>query len=204
MVVVCVSPLIVLVLLLVIYLKQTSLDTNEDKLAFLGDDSHIYYASKELHVYFGKRIEGYRKIFKHFDTDSSGELDKDEIMKMFSEIDLDATKNEIDEYASAFVTAMDKGGSGSIKFSEFVAGMRVALEQPHCCKFASIAAKIDAKATQSRGQLVFYLILLLTFLVLVSTSTTIFHYFSCDYFPLPEGGERAYLFVDYSIGLSFS
>jgi len=200
MVIVCISPLIILFILLVQYFKQTRLDMTESKHVAV-DDSSSYSASEELQVFFRKKIKNYRKIFKYFDKDSSGELDRDEVLNMFSEIDLDATKKEIEDNVSGFFSAVDQDGSGEINFGEFLAGLRVALEQPQSCKFASLAAKIDAKATQSRGQLVFYLMMLLTFLVLVSTSTTIFHYFSCDYFPLPEGGERAFLFVDYSIGL---
>jgi hypothetical protein len=197
LVVVCLSPIIVLFLLLVLYFKQTRFDVDDDELILTND---IYYASDELQIVFGKKLNKYRQFFKHIDSDLSGELDEKEVKEMFAEMDLDATENELDEYVSAFFVDVDLHDSGKINFSEFLSGIRVALEQPQKCKFASIAAKIDAKAMQTRGQLVFYLILLLSFLVLVLTSTTIFHYFSCDYFPLPEGGERAFLFVDYTIG----
>jgi len=199
-VVVSICPLIVLFVLLSLYLKHVNLEVSKNN-EVLAHEKAIYFAPEELQALFGNKLEKYRKFFKHYDKNASGELDQEEVTSMFTEMDLDATKKEINDYVSAFYAAMDHDGSGNIDFSEFLRGMRVAVEQPDNCEFASLAAKIDAKATQSRGQLVFYLILLLTFLVLVSTSTTIFHYFDCDYFPLPQGGKRAFLFVDYSIGL---
>ena len=45
----------------------------------------------------------------------------------------------------------------------------------------------------------FYLGLMLSFLVLVNTSTAIFRVFQCQSFPLPGGGEQKWLRSDYSI-----
>ena len=58
---------------------------------------------------------------------------------------------------------------------------------------------VEAKANLVRGQLIFYLFLFLLFCVLVSCSTTVFHYFKCNDFPEADGGGRSWLYRDYAV-----
>ena len=71
--------------------------------------------------------------------------------------------------------------------------------------FANLTEKVRAKVNVARGQIISNLFLLLTYLVIVSASSTIFQYFKCDSFKIPEIDQldgvkkERYLFVDYSI-----
>ena len=49
------------------------------------------------------------------------------------------------------------------------------------------------------ANMVAYMFLLLTFLVLPSTSTTLFHFFKCHEFPVPGEDSVFFLYKDYSI-----
>ncbi|GMH46804.1 hypothetical protein TrLO_g5454 [Triparma laevis f. longispina] len=58
-----------------------------------------------------------REVFDRFDVDNSGEIDRDELKKVFKEIGKDASDREIDRVMTQF----DLDGSGDIEFDEFLA-----------------------------------------------------------------------------------
>ncbi|GMI09133.1 hypothetical protein TrVE_jg12628 [Triparma verrucosa] len=58
-----------------------------------------------------------REIFDKFDVDKSGEIDREELKKVFREIGKDASEREIDRVMTQF----DLDGSGDIEFDEFLA-----------------------------------------------------------------------------------
>ena len=58
-----------------------------------------------------------KEIFNKFDVDNSGEIDRDELKKVFKEIGKDASDREIDRVMTQF----DLDGSGDIEYDEFIA-----------------------------------------------------------------------------------
>lgn len=61
-----------------------------------------------------------RAAFNAVDTDGSGTLDADELVKMCDDLDLDIEREEIED----LLNRQDDDGSGEIDFEEFVAAMR--------------------------------------------------------------------------------
>jgi Ca2+-binding EF-hand superfamily protein len=56
-----------------------------------------------------------RKIFDELDEDSSGELDRDEVRSLVTQLGMDASEKDVD----AAMAAMDKDGDGTVDFPEF-------------------------------------------------------------------------------------
>mmetsp|Transcript_38085 Transcript_38085/g.85056 ORF Transcript_38085/g.85056 Transcript_38085/m.85056 type:complete len:411 (-) Transcript_38085:203-1435(-) len=68
--------------------------------------------------------------------------------------------------------------------------------------FANLVDQVEAKLVRLPGGIFIYLFLLTTFLIFISTSTTLFNFFKCHEFneaTMNGGGPKRYLFRDYSI-----
>ena len=68
--------------------------------------------------------------------------------------------------------------------------------------FSQLAAKMEGQSKKSSGAAIIGAILTITFLVLISTSTLLFHFLKCDVFTVPDedgGGTYSYLMKDYSL-----
>ena len=71
--------------------------------------------------------------------------------------------------------------------------------------FADLVQQLEIRVNVARGQVVSNMFLLLTFLVLVSSSSALFKYYQCDSFKIPEVDQvngvskERFLFVDYTI-----
>jgi hypothetical protein len=74
----------------------------------------------------------------------------------------------------------DLNGDSDIDFGEFLVLMHRSRRQGKSTEFASLADKVEAKVNFQPGAGVIYAFLTLTFLVLISTSTTLFHFFKYD------------------------
>jgi len=91
-----------------------------------------------------------------------------------------------------------------INFSEFMSAVLIARWRGGS-NFANLVEKVQAKVNVARGQVVSNLFFLLTFLVLLSSSSTLFRYLKCDVFKIPsvdrvnDVAKEKYLFVDYSV-----
>lgn len=66
-------------------------------------------------------------------------------------------------------------------------------------KMSALFSIVEGAVISSTQRSLIYFILLLAFLVLVGTSTTLFHYFNCEEFPEAAGGTDSYLRKDFSI-----
>lgn len=64
--------------------------------------------------------------------------------------------------------------------------------------FLEVAKQLMARSINMH----IYLFLILTFLVLVSTSTILFRIFKCREFEVPDEGSQSYLYIDYSVDCS--
>ena len=71
--------------------------------------------------------------------------------------------------------------------------------------FADLVQQLEIRVNVARGQVVSNMFLLLTFLVLVSSSSALFKYYQCDSFKIPVVDQvngvskERFLFVDYTI-----
>jgi hypothetical protein len=65
--------------------------------------------------------------------------------------------------------------------------------------FDDVVDHIQARKSKDRRNIVIDAVLVISFLVLVSTSTTLFNYFKCDTFYEAQGGKQSYLYLDYSV-----
>ena len=146
----------------------------------------------------------YLRIFSFLDISYKGSLSKDDISKVVASItgrkltgqDLSTifrdAKNALETFVEAqniqdekrgkaFLDAKKKRrgwfGGDRLSLGEFLGLMHrifhLGLDSP----LKDPVEQVGAKVNVVRGQILFYLILVLTFLVLVGTSTTLFHYF---------------------------
>jgi len=66
-------------------------------------------------------------------------------------------------------------------------------------KFSTLLDLVDARVSRKPGQGIFYAMMLVTFLFLISSSTMLFHYLLCTEFAEAEDGTESYLTVDLSV-----
>ena len=72
---------------------------------------------------------------------------------------------------------MDLDCEGTVNFAEFMLLMHQGRVQNNGSAFATLADKVDAKLNRIPGQGVINALLLLTFLVLIGSSSIVFHFF---------------------------
>ena len=134
-------------------------------------------------------VEKLKLAFAVADVDGSGSIDKAELEKM--------------EKALKMTREGDAGEDGDITFGEFMLIIHRARQKRESSNFSDLLDKMDASLVKkSVGTSVEYLFLLLTFLVLISSSTVLFHFFKCDAFDVPEedgGGTVSFLAKDLSL-----
>jgi len=65
--------------------------------------------------------------------------------------------------------------------------------------FDDVIESIEVRRKKDRRNMIIDVTLIISFLVLVSTSTTLFNYFKCHTFYEAQGGKESYLYLDYSI-----
>jgi len=85
------------------------------------------------------------KIFKEIDTDGSGKLGKDELLKAIKQADPKATT----ELAEDMVAFADKNGDGEVDLEEFKAVLRT---KPEDLKKADDSKADDSKADDSKAK----------------------------------------------------
>jgi hypothetical protein len=171
---------------------------------------------------FGEKVT-YRKIQEIFKEMSSAEMLKsakkrrrtiaqlkakasfknDESVDVSASVDDEADDEEQDDDSDDNETdGSSRSGKGStiqeIDFGLFVRTLHQARHEGRATAFASLVDKVEAKILLAQGQALFSVFLLLTFLVLVSVSSTIFHFLQCEKFN--DGDEViSFLYVDYTI-----
>jgi hypothetical protein len=152
-----------------------------------------------------KQKHDFRRTFAEFDADGGGEINFGEFQKVIELFDHGAS----DDTVRGMFEAADSDKSGEISFGEFMTSIHKAREeqakhrdlaakngQQHdkASEFALMADKIDAKVQLGRKNLIAQLFLLMTFLVLIGSSSSVFNFFKCD-----EYEEFTLLSLDYSI-----
>jgi len=164
------------------------------------DVDELYIVPQDMRgVFTDKLIHAFRETFKHYDEDGSGQIDKKEMANVIREFDPASSEAEVEERVQEFFNEADADGSGLVDFGEFLKVVHQARHMKRESKFAALVDKVEAKLTLGLKQTVLYFFFLLTYLVLVSTSATLFNYLQCQIFPMPEGQAKRFMFKDYSI-----
>lgn len=157
----------------------------------------LYQLSEDqLGVFDDKEITSFRSTFAAYDVDYSGAVNKAELKLILEDFEQDASEANVNRiFAEA-----NHDGDSKITFSEFIEMLHRERHERNASSFAVLAERVDFKTNKEREQSFFYLFLLLTFLVLISTSTKLFQYFKCSAFDeAPKGDPNRYLSADLSI-----
>ncbi len=131
-------------------------------------------------------------IFRTFDKSGDGEIDRTElfdVVKMLGQENI--TAFELDE----MIEEADTGGDDTISFVEF---LEIFVKGSKNGKFHRIVSAVESNSlVQTQDFLQVFLII--TFVVLISSSTAVIHFFRCHDFPEADGGTKRYLYKDYSV-----
>ena len=199
------GPLAVAAMLGLVYFVVTTAEARKTK-ERLGERMATYEVPAELlhhpNSFGSDDIEKSKRVFAVADCDGSGSIDKDELKTIVETFTPGATSEEIDALVGKMMNEGDAAEDGEISFGEFMHIIHQARHEHKGGKFSELLDKMDASVNKSTGTIIVYLFLLLTFLVLISSSTTIFHFFKCDAFDVPDedgGGTVSYLAKDLSL-----
>jgi hypothetical protein len=173
------GPLVVAMVLGLVYACLVLLAANPE-LAALLERAASYSLPEELAGAFKPKEEkDFRKVFAAIDKDGGGSIDSGELSTMAMQINPEATEQEVRTEVEAMLSEASLDGDQEISFGEFLLMMHRARRQGRVNKFASLADQVEAKMNKQAGGGVIYALLLLTFLVLISSSTALFHFFKC-------------------------
>jgi len=145
-----------------------------------------------------------RHCFFALDEDRSGVLEMAEVATALKFAGREPSNQNVLEIMREF----DLDSNGNIVFEEFVRRKHsaFALEDEEGIQggatkkkkrdvFLEVAKQLMARSTNTH----IYLFLMLTFLVLVSTSNTLFQLLKCHEFVVPGEESQRYLYIDYSV-----
>jgi len=199
MVVVTVAPIVLAVLLGVAYLAVLLKSKTNEKVAAdrysLPEDLARDFTTSEL--------SGLRKLFAKLDVPRDGTVGREKLRKGALELYPDLASEEVDaKVAEALQGLTEEELKGGLGFAEFAAAMcrsRHADPGTRPCAFVSLMDEMAATLKETHGQSVINAFLLLTYLVLVNTSTALFHFLKASFVPLMESSRTAFYFVLRSI-----
>jgi len=140
-----------------------------------------------------------RETFVYFDKDGSGSFTFEDLIKTMRVLNM----NPDEEQIKISVEEADVNGDGEIDFGEFTGLLLSKSKQGYDTKsklcifsFDTIDTLIKDRINLERRNFSINIILIISFLVLVSTSNTLFHYFKCHDF---ADSRESYMYLDYSI-----
>ena len=85
-----------------------------------------------------------------------------------------------------------------LSFGDFMYAVRRTRQEGRETEFSLIVDASEAEANQQKGDSMFFLLLLFSFVILIGTSSTVFEYFQCVYFK-EANPAVSYLARDYSL-----
>ena len=179
-----VGPLVVAAILGLIYLAMLATAEKEDPQ--IAKSAASYTCPDELVGAFKAAEEDkFRKMFALMDSDGGGVVDKDELLKVTVLLDPlkgidDTPGDDIEKAVANMLKEASLDGDAEISFGEFLLVMHRARRQGRTKMFTQLVDKVDARLNKQTGSGVIYALLTLTFLVLISTSTALFHFLKCN------------------------
>ena len=179
MVIVTMGPIVLCSGLLLIYIALITTTSKVDQEHQKRAASYIL--PKKLDGAFkADELNTFRKVFALFDADGGGLIDKDELKDIVQEIKADDDESDFDVGLMMSEVRLDLNGDHCVSFEEFLLMMHRIRHQGRVMQFGLLANAIEAKMNRHTGSKVIYALLLLTFLVLISSSSALFHFFPCQ------------------------
>lgn len=171
------------------------------KIARLNRKAERYKVSNDLRLELADEdLAALLRKFAELDEDGGGSIDKSEFVHLIKHVQQEATEEEVEATTTAVFS--DEATIDFEGFARLVHAAHLNLASSEASeKLAELIDK-DMAHDKADQQGIVWLFLLLTFLTLIGTSTTLFNFFKCDSFSVPEedgGGTQKYLFKDYSV-----
>ena len=137
-------------------------------------EKHAQYAIPEelIKVFSKSDIATFRRAFAFFDTDLSGKV-----------------------AGSLFALTKE---NPVLSFGDFMYAVQQTRQEGRETEFSLLVDAAEAEANQQKGNSIFFVLLLFSFVVLIGTSSTVFEYFQCVYFEEADPAV-SYLARDYSL-----
>ena len=126
-----------------------------------------------------KQEQKLRKVFASFDVKGVGTIDETDLKLVLKRFTPNASEEDAIIAVSEMVSQISIDGDLEIDFGEFLYAMYQCNSGESESTFASLVDLVSAKVNKPAGQFVINIFLVLTFLILLSTSTTVFHYLKC-------------------------
>ena len=151
-------------------------------------------------IFTDSEADKLKQAFAFLDKDGSGTISMEEVAATLKAFDLDASEGHLD---MIFKEVLQKGAPGSkgtprgrseISFDSFAKAIAASKIEGRSTSLGSIVDRVG----QGAGNSTIYAVLLFTFLILVSTSQTIFEFFRCQTFEEAEPVE-SYLIRDFPL-----
>jgi hypothetical protein len=169
------GPLGVVALLWIAFLFERSKSTKV--LTDLKKRAETYDAGALESAFEPKELTLYKITFSMFDLDGGGTVDKDEFSAVLQSFNPEKSQEEVVLEVASVFAQVDERHSGNIDFIEFLISLhRVRKQGKGSSAFTDLIGKVEAEINRTAGGGIMYAILLISFVVLVGTSTTIFHF----------------------------
>ena len=140
-----------------------------------------------------------KRVFRELDVNGEGNVDKTELAAVLAQMYGAMTTDEVQAAVGELVMEANQDSDAqSISFKGFLLSMLRARREGRTSTFSSLADKIEARIIKTKGQSTIYVLLVLSFLILVNVSTALFQFLKCDEFSA-DGGTRSFLVKDYSL-----
>jgi hypothetical protein len=168
------APLAFAAFLCLLYILQTANRKLKEKSAQKLVEKHAQYAIPEelISVFSKSEVATFRRAFAFFDTDLRGNVD-----------------------GSLFALSKEHP---VLSFVDFMYAVQRSRQEGCETELLLLVNAAEAKANQQKGDSMFFLLLLFSFVILIGTSSTVFEYFQCVYFEEAEPA-MSYLARDYSL-----
>jgi hypothetical protein len=129
-----------------------------------------------LAVFTDKEIKKFKRTFLFVDADRGGSIGSAELSAVIKRFSPEIMLDEVDRMVTDMIKEVSTDRDDEIDFGEFLLMMMRARREGRASQFSEIADQVDALVNKKAGQSIVNAFLVLSFLVLISTSITIFHY----------------------------
>ena len=179
MVIMTIGPVVLCSGLLLVYIALITTKSKVDQ-AFQKRAASYISPEKLDGAFKADELNTFRKVFALFDVDGGGQIDKDELKNIVRQIKANEDELDFDALIDVMLSEADLNGDRSVSFEECLLMLHRIRHQGRVMQFGLLANAVEAKMKRHTGSRVIYALLLLTFLVLISSSSALFHFFTCQ------------------------
>jgi len=140
-------------------------------------------------------LRNFKLVFMDFDVDGNGVVDKDELKAMLMRLDPEISLKEAETETDVIFREVSENAL-EITFPEFLTAVEHSIHRSFGAdddfvvangeKFAMLAEMVDAKHNNNTGSWILSSWLVVGFVFLVCTSSSLLHYLNCHTFNVPE------------------